>query len=84
MAITINQVPAAIQTVASIQGNLNNLSALLSQAEILAANNWIINVSMGTGLPPINVTISPAQQAAMVAQYDTLKATLASLYATLP
>jgi hypothetical protein len=84
MAITVNGIPAAIETLSSIQTNLNNLNALLRQAEILAANNWVVNVSMGTGLPPINVTISPAQQAAMVAQYDTLKATLASLYATLP
>jgi hypothetical protein len=84
MAITVNQISAALQTLEEIKKNLNSLNALLTQAQILAANGWVHNISMGTGLPPVNVTITSIQQQAMVAQYDTLKSTLASLYSTLP
>ena len=84
MSINISQVPAAIQTVGQIEKSVQQLSALLQQAVILNSNGWQVNIAQGTGLPPINVPVDGATQAAMVAEYDTLKANLASLYSTLP
>jgi len=84
MSINISQVPAAIQTVSLISQSVNNLQSLLQQAVILNANGWKINIAQGTGLPAINVTIDAATQNSMIVEYDTLKANLAALYATLP
>ena len=84
MAITVNQIPTALQIVSSLEQNICQLNALLFQAQILAANGWVYNIAMGTGQSPVNVTVTAGQQAAMIAQYDALKTTLASLYGQLP
>ena len=84
MSININQVPAALQTIGSIEKSVQQLTTLLQQAIILNSNGWQVNIAQGTGLAPINVAVDGATQSAMVAVYDTLKANLASLYATLP
>lgn len=81
MAITVVQIPAAIATTQALQSKLNDISLLLAQAKELSDKGW--QTDIGTRFPII-VTISPAQQAALVGDYDTLKASLVTIFQQLP
>lgn len=82
MAITVVQIPGAISTVSALGNQLISLGALLRQAQSLSSSGWIINI--GDGANPINVTVSPSQQQALVALYDALKASLVTTFQQLP
>jgi len=81
MAITVPQIPSAIQAVADLQAKLNDLSMLLRQAKELSDNNWQLDIGSRGSLI---VTITPAQQAAMIDQYEAFKTQLVSIFQTLP
>ena len=81
MSITVGQIPVALQSISQMDSTLNDLRMLLSQAQQLAANSWQIDIG---ARGPIIMTVSPAQQAAMIALYDSFKATLVTAYGQLP
>jgi hypothetical protein len=81
MAITVPQIPAALLTVTDLQAKLNDMRLLLAQAKELSDKNW--QTDIGSRFPLI-LTVSPAQQAAMVGAYDALKTALVSTFQQLP
>lgn len=82
MAITVGQVPGAIVTVGVLGRQLVDLGALLNQAQNLINTGGIINI--GSGANPVNITVTPAQQNALIAIYDGLKASLVTTFGQLP
>lgn len=81
MAITVGQIPLAISTAQTLQSKINDILLLLAQAKELSDKGWTTDI--GTRFPII-VTITPAQQAALVGDYDTLKASLVTTFQQLP
>jgi hypothetical protein len=81
MAITEGQIPTALGKTEELLSELGNLRMLLSQAKELSDKGWQIDI--GSRIPLI-VTISAQQKIDMIAQYDTIKAKLASIYQQLP
>jgi len=79
MPITMNQVPPALSTLGQMLNEINTLVNLLNEAEILANQNWVVTLS-----PGITITVDASQQAALIAQYDTLKNALATSFNQLP
>lgn len=81
MAITVGQIPSALVTVQALQGKLNDIQMLLTQAKELSDKSWQIDIGSRF---PIIVTISPVQQLALVGAYDALKTSLVSTFQQLP
>lgn len=81
MSITVGQIPSALNAVSSLASTLNDVRMLLNQAKELSDKNWQVDIGSRGSLV---VTITPAQQAAMIAQYDAYKTQLVSLFQTLP
>lgn len=79
--VSVQDIPQALVTISQLNSKLNDLSMLLRQAKELSDKNWQMDIGVRF---PIVVTISPAQQAGMVNQYDTLKTDLVSIFQTLP
>lgn len=81
MSITVQQIPAAVAAVKSLDSILNDIRMLLEQAKDLSDKNWQIDIGSRA---PLVVTISPAQQASMISQYDAYKTNLVAVFNTLP
>lgn len=81
MAITVGQIPQAIQTVGELESKLNDILMLLKQAKELADKNWQLDIGSRGSLI---VTITPAQQASMIALYESYKTQLVSTFQNLP
>lgn len=81
MAITVVQIPTAILVSQALQSKVNDILLLLAQAKELSDKGW--QTDIGTRFPII-VTISAAQQSALVGDYDTLKTSLVTLFQQLP
>lgn len=79
--VTVGQIPQAISTVQSLLQILNNLQMLLGQAKDLSDKNWQVDIGVRF---PIVVAVTPAQQSALVGDYDTLKAQLVTVFQQLP
>lgn len=80
--ITVNQIQGAIQTSASLLTEVQGLIQFLNQVYALANNNWQITENIG-GVP-VQVTLDAPTQAALLAQYTTLKQSLVATFAQLP
>lgn len=81
MAINVGQISSALSTIEQLGSALNDLRLLLVQAKDLSDKGWQIDIGSRGSLI---VTISPAQQAAMIAQYDSFKTQLVSTFQQLP
>lgn len=81
MAITVAQIPEALNTVGELTSVLNDIRMLLDQARELSAKNWQINIASRGSLM---VTISAEQRLAMLAQYEDYKAQLVTAFQNLP
>jgi len=81
MAITVGQIQSTLTTLQSLNEVLTNLEALLGQANSLANNGWVLTI--GT-TAQIQVPVTPAMQAQLVAQYDSLKSQLVTIFNQLP
>lgn len=81
MAISGGQIPQALVTVQALASTLNDIKLLLGQAQELISKNW--QVDIGSRFPII-VTVTPEQQAGMIAQYDALKSALVATFQNLP
>jgi hypothetical protein len=81
MAITVQQIPAALQTVNDLSNKLNDIRMLLGQAQELANNGWVVDVGSRFPLP---LTVSVQQRQDMVAKYDDYKAQLVTIFQQLP
>jgi hypothetical protein len=79
MPITAPQIPGSLTTIGQMAGTLNSISALLNEAQVLINQNWVLTLA-----PNVTLAITAAQQTALVAQYDILKAQLATQFGTLP
>lgn len=81
MSITILQIPQALTAIDALTQTLNDMRMLVSQAKELSDKGWQIDIGVRG---PLIVTITPTQQGALVAQYDTFKTQLVSTFQTLP
>ena len=79
MPITIQQIPAALVSIGQLEQSCASINTLLNQATILNNENWVVDLGGG-----VTITVDASQQAALIAQYDTLKASLVTAFNQLP
>jgi hypothetical protein len=82
MAITVSQIDGATASMKNIVDTCEQLRDLLFKAKGYANAGWVIDI--GTPGNPATVPVPLATQQAMIAQYDTLKAQLVTLFNQLP
>lgn len=81
MAITLAQIPAALQSVGQIAGKLNDIRMLLEQAKELSDKGWQIDIGSRFSLP---VTIPVEKRLEMIDKYEEFKSQLVTMFQTLP